>query len=388
MQRPWPRVTQTQKNEKGNLSDEVYEHIIFDDLAHESLLRDPELSAKSFIVCAFGKTYHATDWKIGYCVAPPALTEEFRRVHQFLTFATCTPIQWAYADIMDDPSLYLELKTFDQQKRRNPGASRGDIMQDLKVALIQAELAWEDQRANLDRFQRRIAQVPPDVDLIVLPEMFATGFSMQAARLAQTMNGPAVAWMQARSRETGAALTGSLIIEENGRFYNRLIWAKPDGSLHTYDKKHLFRYAGEEKVYTAGRDRLTVDCCGWRIRPFICYDLRFPVWTRNLDNAFDAAIFVANWPRRRAPHWKALLKARAIENQCYVAGVNRVGVDGNGHRYSGDSGVIDPLGQWVVRKGDRETIITQIFSAAILTDYRNKFPAWMDADTDMVKGSG
>jgi predicted amidohydrolase len=258
-------------------------------------------------------------------------------------------------------------------------------MQDLNVALIQADLVWEDHTANLARFDERIGQLSGGVDLIVLPEMFTTGFSMHPARLAQSMDGAAVAWMQARSRETGADITGSLIIEANGRFYNRLIWAQPDGHLLVYDKKHLFRYAGEERVYTAGDAALLVNCHGWKIRPFICYDLRFPIWTRNLDNTYDAAVFVANWPERRAPHWNALLRARAIENQCYVAGVNRVGIDGNGHRYSGDSCVIDPLGRRVAVVSQQEAIINESFSAAALHDYRQAFPAWMDADGDLLK---
>ena len=261
-------------------------------------------------------------------------------------------------------------------------------MQDLRIALIQAELAWEDQEANLARFHERIAQVPDGVHLIVLPEMFSTGFSMAASRLAQTMDGPAVAWMQARSRETQADITGSLIIEEGGCYFNRLIWARPDGGMHCYDKKHLFRYAGEEKFYTPGSDHLTVTCRGWKIRPFVCYDLRFPIWTRNIENAYDAAIFVANWPERRAAHWKALLTARAIENQCYVAGVNRVGLDGNGHSYSGDSGIIDPQGRLVAGKSHAEAIITDVFSVSALEGYRRKFPAWMDADGDMISNRG
>ena len=257
-------------------------------------------------------------------------------------------------------------------------------MQDLKIALIQAELVWEDHTANLERFHERIGQVPAGVHLIVLPEMFATGFSMEPARLAQPMDGPAVAWMQARSHESRADIAGSLIIEERGRYYNRFVWAKPDGRLRYYDKKHLFRYTGEEKVYTPGSESLTVTCHGWKIRPFICYDLRFPIWTRNIDNVYDAALFVANWPEQRAAHWKALLNARAIENQCYVAGVNRVGVDGNGHRYSGDSAIIDPQGQKVAGQSHAEAIITDVFSATRLEAYRKKFPAWMDADGDML----
>lgn len=259
-------------------------------------------------------------------------------------------------------------------------------MQDLKIALIQSELVWEDQQANLDRFHERINQVQAGIHLIVLPEMFSTGFSMNPAHLAQRMDGPAVSWMKDRSRQTQADIAGSLIIEEKGLFYNRLIWTKPDGSLYCYDKKHLFRYAGEEKVYTPGEGLSQVTCHGWKIRPFICYDLRFPIWTRNLENAYDAAIFVANWPERRAPHWKALLKARAIENQCYVAGVNRVGVDGNGHRYSGDTCIIDPTGRVVAGMRHKEAIVTDVFSAAVLESYRKEFPAWMDADGEMVVG--
>jgi omega-amidase len=259
-------------------------------------------------------------------------------------------------------------------------------MPDLKVALIQANIVWEDHEANLRRFQERIEQVPTGVHLIVLPEMFSTGFSMAPGPIAQRMDGPAVSWMKDRSQETQADIVGSLIIEENGRFYNRLIWVKPDGTLYRYDKKHLFRYAGEDKVYTPGGGHLLVRCHGWKIRPFICYDLRFPIWTRNIDNAYDAAIFVANWPDRRALHWKTLLKARAIENQCYVAGVNRVGVDGNDHRYSGDTCIIDPMGRLVAGMSNEETIVTAIFSTATLNGYRENFPAWMDADGRMLTG--
>lgn len=257
-------------------------------------------------------------------------------------------------------------------------------MQDLNVALIQNELVWEDQAANLDRFQEKISQVETGTHLIVLPEMFTTGFSMDPQRLAQTMDGPTVAWMKTRSRETQADIAGSLIIEENDHFYNRLVWAKPDGRTYWYDKKHLFRYAGEQEEYSSGKTHLIVDCAGWRIRPFICYDLRFPIWTRNIDLAYDAAIFVANWPEQREPHWKALLKARAIENQCYVAGVNRVGVDGNGHRYSGDTRIIDPLGRVIAGRSHTEGIVVGLFSAADLQGCRKQFPVWMDADGEMI----
>ena len=257
-------------------------------------------------------------------------------------------------------------------------------MQDLNVALIKAEQAWEDIEANLGLFQKKIEQVDAGTHLIVLSEMFTTGFTMHPGHFAQTMGGTAISWMKARSQETRADITGSMIIGEDGCYYNRLIWVKPDGRLYWYDKRHLFRYAGEQDVYSAGRQHLLVECHGWRIRPFICYDLRFPVWIRNLDLVYDAALFVANWPQRRAPHWKALLKARAIENQCYVAGVNRVGVDGNGYYHSGDSRIIDPMGRMVAGMSDEEGIIAGVFSAEVLQDYRSQFPAWMDADKDLI----
>ena len=258
-------------------------------------------------------------------------------------------------------------------------------MQDLKIALIQAALAWEDHHANIERFDKRIAGIAEAVDLIVLPEMFTTGFSMAPDRLAQPMDGTAVAWMRDRSRQSGADVVGSLIIVEDGRFFNRLIWATHDGSLHWYDKKHLFRYAGEQHIYTAGTDHLTVTCRGWNIRPFVCYDLRFPLWTRNLEMAYDAALFVANWPQRRSAHWKALLTARAIENQCYVVGVNRVGIDGNDHRYSGDTRVVSPTGEIVASASHVETTMIHRLSAAALDGYRQDFPAWKDADVDLLK---
>ena len=257
-------------------------------------------------------------------------------------------------------------------------------MQDLNIALIQADVVWEDQAANTTRFDAHLANVPADTHLIVLPEMFATGFSMRPDRLAQSMDGPTVAWMRSRSRKTGADITGSVIIAGGGGYFNRLIWAKPAGALMTYDKKHLFRYAGEEKIYTAGRRRLVVDCRGWKICPFVCYDLRFPIWTRNLHNIYDAAIFVASWPEQRAPHWNALLRARAIENQCYVVGVNRVGTDGNGYRYRGDSSIFDPMGRLVAAKRRKEAVISAVMSAHMVADYRRRFPAWMDADDDLL----
>jgi len=253
-------------------------------------------------------------------------------------------------------------------------------MQDLTITLLQTALAWEDISQNLSMLNNKINTIPIKTELIILPEMFSTGFSMNAAELAQDMEGAAVKWICSKSVDTGADITGSLIISEKGHYYNRLIWAKPDGRLFTYDKKHLFRFAGEDKVYSSGNRLLTIDLCGWKIRPFICYDLRFPVWTRNIDNPYDLAIFIANWPEKRAPHWKTLLEARAIENQCYVVGVNRVGKDGNGFSYSGDSTVIDPKGTILFRKSHEEAVKTITLSASALAEYRKAFPAWMDGD--------
>jgi len=255
-------------------------------------------------------------------------------------------------------------------------------MQDLNITLIQTALFWNDPDANLEMFDQKLNAIPDHTDLIVLPEMFTTGFSMNAEPLAQDMDGKAVSWLLKKASQKNADITGSMIIREQDKFYNRLIWARPDGTIFCYDKKHLFRYAGEEKVFTPGTEQITVNLSGWKIRPFICYDLRFPLWTRNFNNQFDVAIFIANWPQKRAPHWNVLLKARAIENQCYVAAVNIVGTDGNGLVYHGDSCLIDPLGNDLVEKSSEETIFNISMSYEYLTDYRKSFPAWMDADTE------
>lgn len=258
-------------------------------------------------------------------------------------------------------------------------------MQDLTITLIQTHLVWEDIDANLDLFDARINEVRDPTDLIVLPEMFSTGFSMNAESLAEEMKGKAVTWLRNKAVEKNKVITGSLMVKDRGRYFNRLVWARPDAEPITYDKKHLFRYAGEEKVYTAGIAQATAEIKGWRIRPFICYDLRFPVWIRNLNLAYDLAVFVANWPAKRAAHWRALLRARAIENQAFVAAVNRVGKDGNGFEYSGHSALIDPTGRVLFEEADHSCSPTLRLKYKVLEEYRTRFPAWMDADTDMVK---
>jgi predicted amidohydrolase len=219
-------------------------------------------------------------------------------------------------------------------------------------------------------------------DLIVLPEMFTSGFSMKAAELAQTMSGPAVTWLLEKADALQADIVSSVIIKEQNCFFNRLLWVKPDGRVMSYDKRHLFRMAGEDKVYTAGNQKLIIELHGWKISPFVCYDLRFPIWTRNLNNVFDVSIFIANWPEVRAHHWKTLLRARSIENQCYTVGVNRVGTDGINISYSGDSSIIDPLGNISFQSAFTSCIYTSVLSAATLGMVRKQFPVWMDADVD------
>ncbi len=260
-------------------------------------------------------------------------------------------------------------------------------MQDLNVTLIQTDLDWEDIPANLKRFETLVGMVEPDADLIVLPEMFSTGFSMNAGNLAETMQGESPTWMRAASKKHNTDLVGSIMIRENNRFYNRLFWVKPDGELLVYDKRHLFRMTGEHDVYTPGRQNVLVELKGWKIRPFICYDVRFPAWTRNTGNDFDVALFVANWPAARSKHWKILLQARAIENQAYVVGVNRIGTDGNGVYHSGDSSVVDPIGNIVFQTGHSRCIQTVRLHRDVLRQYRRSFPAWKDSDRFELGGT-
>ncbi|MBP7737243.1 MAG: amidohydrolase [Spirochaetes bacterium] len=253
-------------------------------------------------------------------------------------------------------------------------------MQDLNVTIIQADLAWHDASANCASFDRIIRGLSEPTDLVLLPEMFSTGFTMDPASCAEEMGGITVMRLAEWARDKDADIAGSVAIKERGRYYNRLLWARPGGTVITYDKRHLFRMAGEDKVYTAGSAKTVIELNGWKIRPFICYDLRFPVWSRNKGLEYDIAVYVANWPERRAPHWRALLRARAIENQCYVIGVNRVGMDGNGVSYCGDSAVIDYLGNTLFEKGNEQCAATVSLSFDDLAEYRRAFPAWKDAD--------
>jgi omega-amidase len=259
-------------------------------------------------------------------------------------------------------------------------------MQDLKITIIQSDLHWEDVGANLAMFEEKIWQIGGPTDVIVLPEMFTTGFTMNASRLAEMMNLRTFKWMKQIASQTGALVMGSFIANVHERFYNRLLWMEPDGRFKTYDKRHLFRMAKEHHVYTPGESLLIGHWKGWGICPLICYDLRFPVWSRNRWDAsqkkasYDVMIYVANWPKVRNTAWEALLKARAIENLSYVVGVNRVGNDGNSIEYTGHSTIIGPKGENLFTMEGIEAIRTTILSADSLQSYRDKFPSWMDAD--------
>ena len=254
-------------------------------------------------------------------------------------------------------------------------------MSDLTVTFVQTALHWHDAAANRAAFAQQLAQLTAPTDLIVLPEMFTTGFSMDAAGQAETMQGPTVAWLREQAAAYNAVVTGSVIIHENDAYFNRLLWARPDGTLTYYDKRHLFTLAGEQHTYTPGQARLVEEWRGWRICPLVCYDLRFPVWSRNRPAApFDLLLYVANWPAVRRDAWTTLLRARAIENVACALGVNRVGRDGLGHEYAGDSALLDARGQYAVEAGATTGVFTHTLRRAELDEFRARFTALNDGD--------
>jgi omega-amidase len=275
-------------------------------------------------------------------------------------------------------------------------------MSSLTFSLIQTNLHWEDKTANLAMLEEKINSLSEKTEVIILPEMFSTGFSMKPALFAETMEGEGVAWMKRISAEKKVILTGSLIIEEKGNYYNRLIWMLPNGTFGFYNKRHLFAFAGEDKHYSAGDKRLIASVKGWKINLQICYDLRFPVWARQSapvtalnvgpqeqpqlqkPGEYDVLVYVANWPERRSHAWKTLLQARAIENQAYVIGVNRVGNDGNNIYHSGDSLLASPLGEVLYTKAHDEDIFTISLQKESLDEIREKMPFWKDADPFMI----
>ncbi|MEM6643497.1 MAG: amidohydrolase [Bacteroidota bacterium] len=258
-------------------------------------------------------------------------------------------------------------------------------MKDLHVSLLQTDIVWEDRVANLNHLDHQLSALPT-TDLIVLPEMFTSGFSMNAAVLAETNNGPTLQWMKTQAKAKDAAVTGSFIIEEEGQFYNRLFFVYPNGKLRSYDKKHLFALAGEDKIYVAGSDRLILEYRGWKIALMICYDLRFPVWSRATKypdhrHEYDLLIYVANWPSPRILAWDSLLRARAIENLSFCLGVNRVGEDAAGKKYPGHSAIYDYCGERLSYLEDKEGTVSAKIERESLNSFRARFPFQQDADS-------
>ena len=249
----------------------------------------------------------------------------------------------------------------------------------MKIALIQAPLLWENPKQNRNYFEEKINSITETIELIVLPEMFTSGFTMNPKSVAEVMQGETVLWLQALAKAKNSAITGSLVIEENGSFYNRLVFVFPSGEIKTYDKKHLFTLSGEDKVYTSGSEKLVFEYQGFRICPLICYDLRFPVFARNTED-YDVLIYVANWPKPRINAWDALLKARAIENMCYTIGVNRMGEDPNKHNYPGHSQVIDYLGNYLVEPQENEGVFITTLNKNTLETTRQKLGFLNDRD--------
>ncbi|MBL4678482.1 MAG: amidohydrolase [Mucilaginibacter sp.] len=254
-------------------------------------------------------------------------------------------------------------------------------MDNLKITVYQGYLFWENIDKNLQNISLRLSNIREKTNLIILPEMFNTGFTMNAAELAEPMDGKTMQWMKKTAEKFEAVVTGTLIVNVDGKYYNRLIWMRPDGSYEHYDKRHLFALGKEHNTYAAGHNRLIVELNGWRICPVICYDLRFPVFLRNVpDNEYDLLIVVANWPEKRALHWRTLIPARAVENQSYVIGVNRVGHDGNEVYHSGDSTCIDPNGNVVYYKRDEEDVYTFSIIGDEVAKARRALPFLKDAD--------
>ena len=256
-------------------------------------------------------------------------------------------------------------------------------MKHLRITTIQSFLHWEDTARNLQMFDKKLKGLAGKTDLIILPEMFTTGFSMNAAALAEAMDGETLQWLAAKARTIGAAVTGSFIVNENGRYYNRLVWMNPDGQFACYDKRHLFTLAKEHETYVAGTEKLIVEWKGWKVCPLVCYDLRFPVWSRNTEG-YDLLLFVANWPTARSYHWKQLLVARAIENQSFVIGVNRVGSDEKGLDYSGDTSVIDYSGNVVYQISDKEEVSTRTLDKGEMKSFRNRLNFLADQDNFQI----
>lgn len=256
---------------------------------------------------------------------------------------------------------------------------------DLRITLLQPDTYWENPDANRAELEEIIAGLEHATDLIILPETFTTGFSGRAREVSEPMNFNTHKWMKMMAAQTQAAICGSVFISEHNKVFNRLLFVTPDGETIAYDKKHLFSMGAEGEQFTPGNKSIIINWKGWRIKPLICYDLRFPVWARNRDKEYDILMYSANWPASRSNVWNTLLPARAIENQCYVAGVNRVGTDGNGHNYIGESQVIDPKGMKIAKMESNPGSLSVHLSLKDLQAFREKFPVWRDADDFEIK---
>ncbi|TRX23449.1 amidohydrolase [Flavobacterium franklandianum] len=254
----------------------------------------------------------------------------------------------------------------------------------MKIALIQSSLIWENPKANRNHFEEKINAITAKVDLIVLPEMFSTGFTMNPKSLAETMQGETISWLQSLAKDSNSAITGSLIVKENNNFYNRLVFVFPSGEIQFYNKRHLFTLAGEDKVYASGQEKLIVEYVGWKICPLVCYDLRFPVFARNVED-YDLLLYVANWPKPRINAWDILLKARSVENMCYTIGVNRIGFDDNNFEYVGHSQAVDFLGNYILEPQKTEGVFIVELNKEKLLETRIKLGFLNDRDTFELK---
>jgi len=253
--------------------------------------------------------------------------------------------------------------------------------QDLRVSLVQTDLAWQAAERNRMLLEPQLLPLAGNTDLVILPEMFTSAFAVGSGAIAEEHPGPTLAWMQEQAIRLDAAITGSIAVLAGGKRYNRLLFVTPEGQTYHYDKRHLFRMLGEDRRYSAGVDKLVLSWRSWRILPLVCYDLRFPVWCRSTArNPWDLLVCVANWPAERNGHWRTLLQARAIENLGYVAGVNRIGRDGNGLDYAGYSAVISPQGDEELQAGSAAGVFNTQLKSSTLEQWRRRFPAWMDAD--------
>jgi omega-amidase len=256
----------------------------------------------------------------------------------------------------------------------------------MKIALIQSSLFWENPTANRNHFEEKINAIAETIDLIVLPEMFTTGFTMNPNNGAETMQGETILWLQSLAKAKNSAITGSLVIKENNNFYNRLVFVFPSGEIQYYDKRHLFTLVGEDKVYTSGKEKLIVEYLGWKICPLVCYDLRFPVFARNVED-YDLLIYVANWPKQRIKAWDILLKARSVENMCYTIGVNRIGFDNNNFEHVGHSQAIDFLGNYVLEPQETEGVFIAELNKEKLLETRKKLGFLNDKDSFELKSN-